>query len=320
MFAVLLGQSEKMLHEIESNLVVAQMSKTVGSSFLTSDDITLDSDQVLSLQREFYELAEQTDDNTLILYHMGQLAYWSGDYENVIGSLRAPLQNRQFPLASFLLGSAFWELNKNMDAKSSWRTADNIETFFLIQASQAEHERNYHVAEESFKKLLVISPGSPEARSGYLFVHSMNLLSNSSSDPSEIDEVVGQALSQNKESVSRQLRLGSALYQARKLKLAEKALHQAIRLEPRSHWSKYYLGLVYFVEKDYFRAEELLMETVEIAPDFARGHHWLARTMVNLGKNDLALLHYRLALSLLPDDNALVTEAESFFEKIKDTK
>lgn len=320
MFAVLLGQADKMLHAAENNLLLKQASKSVVSSFLTSDDISLDKDEVFALRQEFSDLADRVDDNSLILYHIAQLAYWSRDYERIIGSFGADLQKKQFPLGAFVLGSAYWEMNQTMGSKSSWRPVEDIMTYFLIQASQAEAERNYHLAEENFQKSLAIAPDSPEALSGYLFVHSINLLSDPNSDPSAKYDAISQALSHNNASFSRQLGLGAALYQARELKLAEKALKQAIRLEPRSHWPKYYLGLGYFAEEDYLRAEELLVETVQITPDFARGHHWLARTMVRLGNTESALIHYQLALSLLPHDNALVNEAEIFFERMKDTK
>jgi tetratricopeptide (TPR) repeat protein len=315
---VLLMQIKKIYPNLKSNLMVVQMAKIVSSSIL--DNIDFSSDNVRLLEKGFYHLTDQVDDSFLYWYHMGQLAYLAGEYEKVIALLEPQLQYREFPLSSLMLGSAFWKMNKIDEAILSWRPVKNIGTFFLIQALKAEDERNYQLAEENYQKLLALSPDCSEARSGYLFVHSINLMDDPNSDPLELEEVVIQALSQNNALVSRQLRLGVALYQTRKLELAKIALQRAIAVEPKSHWPKYYLGLVYFAEGDYSDAEEMLLEAVEIAPNYARGHQWLARTMIKLGKNNLALSHYRLAAKLLPDDTALVNEFETFMENMGDSR
>jgi tetratricopeptide (TPR) repeat protein len=318
--AVLCVYLKMIYHGLESNLMVVQLFKIAGQFDLSSKDSDIDGVQLPLLKGAFYDLADQKNDDIMIWYHIGQLAYWSADYDKVISVLAPRLKEKEFPLASLMLGNAFWEMGNIAEAESSWRSAKNIETYFLVRASTAEYERNYPEAEESYQKLLAISPHCLEARNGYLFVHSINLLSNSVSEPSEMEETVIQALSQNKDSVARQLRLGVALYQAKKLRIAETALQRSIQLEPNSYWPKFYLGLVYFAGGDYPRAEGKLLETVQIAPSFARGHLWLARTMIKLGKNNLALSQYRLAIQLLPDDSALVNEVETFMENMGNSR
>jgi tetratricopeptide (TPR) repeat protein len=293
------------------NGAVVQLAKNVVSSDSDPNPIHLETEQRQSLVLQFQRLQNQMGEGSMVRYHLGQLAFWSGDYGETINQLKPRPGERSSPLVKLLLGYALWNTGQVDEAVATWRSAPDIRYYLLHQAGKAEYERDYQSAENIYRTTMAVAPGWAAAEAGYWFAHSMNLLQEEEHDPSVMDRAVEQAIRRNPEVFRRQLRLGAELFYQRKLELAKTSLMLAIQLEPSSNWPRYYLGLVYYTEQEYQLAEDKLIETLEIAPDFARGHHWLARTLVQLGRDEEALIHYREALRLLPEDQKLADELKA---------
>jgi tetratricopeptide (TPR) repeat protein len=78
------------------------------------------------------------------------------------------------------------------------------------------------------------------------------------------------------------------------------------------------LGRVFYNERKFDQAEKMLIQSLSIAPDFARSHFWLARTLVNLDEKEEALFHYQEASRLLPSSDQYARELKSFEASLQD--
>lgn len=290
------------------NWAVVQLAKNVVPSASESNLVHLTTEECQSLVLQFQRVQNQMISDSMVRYHLGQLAFWSGDYEETIRQLSPRPGERSSPLAALLLGYALWNTGQVDEAVAAWRSAPGIEYYLLHKANKAEYERNYELAENNYQIAMALAPDWPAAEAGYWFAHSMNLLQQDGHSTSEVDSAVEQAVRRSSESYHRQLRLGVALSEQRKLEMAKTSLILATQLEPDSHWERYYLGRIYYEEQEYRLAEEQLVEALEITPGFPRGHHWLARTLAQLDRGEEALMHYREAARLLPEDQELASE------------
>ncbi len=300
------------------NAAVVHLAKNVVKSDSNPILVRLEPKLSQSLSHEFQQVQDEMSNDLRARYHLGQLAFWSGDYGETIRQLSPRLGGSSSPLAKLLLGYALWNSGRTDEAVATWRPAPNIRYYLLHQAAKAESDRNYESAENIYRITMALAPDWAATEAGYWFAHSMNLLQEEDHDPDEVDWVVEQYLGLNDPGRPRRLtELGMALLYQRKLELAKVSLMLGIQLEPNSHWPRYYLGLVYYKKQEYRSAEERLVETVEIAPDYARGHHWLARTLIQLGRSEEALIHYREAVRLLPEDQELADELKALEARLQ---
>jgi tetratricopeptide (TPR) repeat protein len=243
-------------------------------------------------------------------YHLGQLAFWEQDFDAVVAHTGSESEEVSQPLVKLLVGCARWNMAQEDEAVDIWRSTPNAQFYFISRALRAEYERAYDVSEVNYRIAMRVIPGWGEAESGYWFAYCMNLLQES--DTSEVDVAVREAIWRNLKSYRRQLRLGQMLMQENEFELARLALKLAIGMEPESHWPRYFLGITHYSQHSYELAEVQFTKVLEIEPDFARGHHWLARTLAQLDRCEEAILHYRRAIELLPEDQDLVEEFQGF--------
>jgi tetratricopeptide (TPR) repeat protein len=77
---------------------------------------------------------------------------------------------------------------------------------------------------------------------------------------------------------------------------AKKILHQRLADEPENHWLLDRLSAVYYEERNYDKAFELIQQAVELAPDCPLVQWDLAGTLLSLGKVKAAQTIYRKLL------------------------
>lgn len=265
--------------------------------------------------RQFIHYFQRTSRYPMSTYHLGQLAFWGSEFRLAISYLSSLPAEKASSVTSFMLGCAKWNLGQTDEAVEIWRSTTNALHYFMKYAFIAEYERDYETAERYYFIATRVDPSWSEAKSGYWFAYCMNLLEKPNMD--EIDLAVREAIQRNAGVYRRQLRLGKMLMQNKEFELAKLALSSATEMEPQSHWPRYFLGITYFNQHQYELAEVQFNKVIEIKKDFARGYHWLARTLVQLDRGKEALLHYREAIQLLPEDQSLIEEFQTFESRLQ---
>jgi tetratricopeptide (TPR) repeat protein len=300
------------------NQLMIRFTKAAVAAASDLGDVHLPDEEQQAFTGQFRLLAAAMPRHLGVRYHLAWLSFWDGEFKEAIDELERLPGDVSFRSVPLLLGYAQWKVGDTDVA--TWRSVPDSAVYFLQRAQQAEHDRVYSDAEEKFEIAAALAPAWPEAGSGYWFAHAMRLLEGTSSTPDgAVEEAVRQAINRNQDSASRQIRLGQELYYSQEYELANIVLGRAAQLEPRSIWPPYLTGLVLYAEGEYASAHERLEQVVEMAPDFGRGHHWLARVLVQLGQEDQALAHYQEALRLLPADQALAAEVGSFKANLDST-
>lgn len=301
------------------NWVMLQFARAALEAADVGGEVHLQAEQRQSLEAGFRQLPAAMTRAGLAQYHLGQVAVWAGDDEQAIARLAPQPGVRRaaaLPVANLVLGQALWNAGREDEALAVWRVTPHMQDYFLGRAARLEYRRDYARAESDYRIAMALQSEPTAAQAGYWFARAVRLLQTAPRDP-DVNPTIERAIRLNPASFPRQLRLGEALVYAQKWEQAHMVLASAIQLEPSSHWPRYYAGLVQYYQQDYTAAEQQFMETLALAPDFARGHHWLARTLVQLGQDDQALMHYREAVRLLPEDQKLAAELEALENRLK---
>jgi tetratricopeptide (TPR) repeat protein len=175
----------------------------------------------------------------------------------------------------------------------------------------AEKNKQYKLVEEAFYKIMHVSPNWKPAIAGYWFGKSMLYLGSNEVLAGEYLHALENAIELNDDSGSRQLQLGAELYRMKEYALAQQCLMNAKRLEPRSRWAYYYLGLVYFRTHKYLEAIDEFNATLEIDPEFGNAYFYAAQSFHKLEKFEIAIEYLQEALRLSPNN-------PSYQEKMKE--
>jgi tetratricopeptide (TPR) repeat protein len=245
-------------------------------------------------------------------YHLAQAAFWSGNTGEAIGILRKHDFDEHTMFSDFLLGYLLWQTGNDDNASQVWSNLPDADRFFQGWGFVSEVNGMYQNMELSYKQLFLMNSENQEAKAGYWYASCMSALTTESTS-SDISDCEDEVLLSNFDNYPRLLNFGKELVFNEYYELAAPVLERAAEVDAgRSHWTHYYLGLAYYYQKNYAKAEKAFENGIKISPDFGRGHHWLARTWAKVGEFVPAQIHYEMALDLLPEDTGLIKEYENF--------
>jgi tetratricopeptide (TPR) repeat protein len=80
--------------------------------------------------------------------------------------------------------------------------------------------------------------------------------------------------------------------------VARESFEKAARLEPKSAYTQFLLGFFHYVDNDFDKALGPLQTALQIKPDDARTHFYIALTFEGLAKPQDAIVHYEKALAI----------------------
>jgi tetratricopeptide (TPR) repeat protein len=315
---IILFNATNFYHSSRINLALIDVVQIITSPEDNMFTLKLDQEKSSGLYEVLTEAIVSGPNKHLSTFHLAQLSYWSGELDDTVKILDNDLHGEIYPLSDVLLGYALWQMDDSSRAIEVWRRLPNSKKLFSKLALSAETRRDFETMRLSYKQLLAMDPVDTSAQAGYWYAQS-NLLVNKDSGSLGVEESVGRAFQYNYENYSRLLNLGKAMVDSKSYNLASPILEQAVVLDRgNSHWASYYLGLAYYYQNRYELAETTFLQVIQVAPDFGRGYHWLARTLVKMERPDEAQIQYEEAVRLLPDDERLLNEYHSFLSNFED--
>ena len=246
-------------------------------------------------------------------YYLGQSYYWDDNYSQAVVAFDESANEESInSLSNLYLGYSYWKLDQKGLAINSWKeNPDLISSHFLIKALIAEQDNDYLSAKEFYDIAFQLRPNDQNAYASFLYAQAMFMLANSSKENNSL--LYEEVYETNQKNNWRMVNFGKALFDIQEISLAEKAFKAAILNGPASPWPYYYLGRVHYDKGNYFEAEEALQVSLEISPNFARSHFWLARA---LRKDDNrlgeTLHHYQQAVQYLPNYDPYLQELKEF--------
>lgn len=305
-----------LIRRVETNIAMVRLSKQVVGSGVEMLEVSISEVEKSEIAGIFPEQVDNNKFQNTTNYHQAQLAFWAGDYEVVL-SLIPGLDTEQDLLSYFLKGHALWKLDKHEEAAEVWRSLPNVNIYFYTRSLQAEYQRDYGLLEKISYQQLVLGLDRRTAESSYRYALAMQLIPKPDVNPAELDQTVRDAIRFNLEVERRLLRMGAALTEQRYLELAKECLEPSLELGQTSYWSRFQLGLVYYLLKDYSPAIDQFLSTLRINPEFGRAHLYLARAYSRIGLESDSIPYYREAIRLLPYAKGLELELDQVIKKVE---
>lgn len=294
---------------------MVHLSQRVAKSGAEMLEVIIDHQERYVFFAMFPEQAKSGRPSPFISYHLAQLAYWAGNYNEVLDLTQA-IKGDVSLLSAFLQGHALWQLGRQEEAIDVWKPLPNVDRYFHTRALQAENQRDYALLEQYTYQELLLTDDKESAESGYRFAIAMQVIIEPERDTEGFEQTVRQAIQLNLDVEQRLLRMGVALFDQRQLDLAKECLEPTLELENISYWSHFQLGLVYYLLEDYLQARDQFLSALKIDPEFGRANLYLARSFVRMDQGIRAVPYYREAIRLLPEVPGIEFELNQLLGKI----
>lgn len=198
----------------------------------------------------------------------------------------------------------------------------------LKSAQESYRIADYPRALRLFEAELDEQPDSFEARYGYAVVmQEMSLRKKSRGEDVtedwldvvreyEICSRVGDADSFSENYAISLFHLANKLYLEGKYVLAQEYLDQARREEPKNKFVLNLAGIVEYSQGKYTEAQETFEFLLALDPAFISAYLNLGNVLWESGQEDAALVTWKQALSLSPDNLAIINRIEVALQKI----
>jgi tetratricopeptide (TPR) repeat protein len=310
---ILLFSGPGLFYQFLANIAMLEMSKGIHNPDSTMLNASLDGSLPDYVNRYLSRSYQRGINQASVGYHLALMELWSENPTRSIEVLERTYNTRLVPYADFLYGYLLWTSGEVENSRSVLAQIPETKRFFENMVFATESSQDYELMEFGYWELSSLDPESVTAQGGYWYSKSLNLLNRIDPEEGELETALAHTLEFNSDEDSRLLNLGRMLVLTKRYVLAEPILERAVDVnDARSHWANYYLGLAYYYQGKYDLAEKLFLQTVEINPDFGRGYHWLARTLVKAGRAEEAKIPYEKALENLPEDESLLLEYQRY--------
>ncbi len=200
----------------------------------------------------------------------------------------------------------------------------------LQRAQESYRIGDYPRAKRLFEAELDKHPVSFEARYGYSVVLQEISLKRKSQgedqiedwkaviDQYEICSRLGETESFSENYAISLFHLANKLYLDGKFLAAHQYLDQARRLEPKNKFVLNLAGIVEYSQAKYRDAQETFEFLIALDPDFVSAYLNLGNVLWESGQEDAALVTWKQALTLSPDNQAIIDRLESALKKISE--
>ena len=190
---------------------------------------------------------------------------------------------------------------KEIIVEKKEKTIDEIEVERLIDEGIAEYnEKNYPEAKDFFIRALKMDEKNPYANA-YL---GASLYEENPENDKGIEEATRRckiALEENNSLEIAHFILAN-IYNLKKIKdAAIPEYEETLGINPNNYIAAYFLGKIYFENKEYANAEIYFKNTIEIKNDYINGYIFLAETEFYLGYIELSKQYLEKVLSINSD-------------------
>jgi tetratricopeptide (TPR) repeat protein len=120
-------------------------------------------------------------------------------------------------------------------------------------------------------------------------------------------ECLREAIASDPSKIEPRTNLGGCLVELHQPQAAVDLLLSALRLSPQNSAALANLGSAYRLLGDFPKAESVALQTIQIAPHWFVGYLNLGSVLVQLGRNQEAITHFRKAFELNPDSQTALS-------------
>ncbi len=198
----------------------------------------------------------------------------------------------------------------------------------LRRAQESYRVGDFARAQRLFESALDADPGSFEARFGYALVLQELSLSRKALGEDRLEDwtgvvkayeicaKLGQVGSFADNYAIALFHLANKLYLQGKFSLAQTYLNQARSIDPKNKYVLNLAGIVAYSQGKYKEAQETFEYLLAVDPAFISAYLNLGNVLWESGQEDAALVTWKQALSLNPNDQAILKRVEAAIKKI----